>query len=135
MAKEKKSVEMAPVLQSFKEYIANHYMDNIINYSANNSLAVVDVGIAYENNQDEIEKVINNLMKRLNGHIPEATKDMECWGVNELSDSSVVYRIVVETKPMKQFTVERFLRKEIKKEFDKSGIKIPYTQIEVHNGK
>ena len=30
MAKEKKSVEMAPVLQSFKEYIANHYMDELL---------------------------------------------------------------------------------------------------------
>ena len=125
-------------IRNFKgatKIIANHYMDNIINYSANNSLAVVDVGIAYENNEEEIENVINNLMKRLNGKVPDATKDLECWGVNELSDSSVVYRIVVETKPMKQFAVERFLRKEIKKEFDKSGIKIPYTQIEVHNGK
>ena len=28
-------------------------MDNIINYSDNNSLAVVDVGIAYENNEKE----------------------------------------------------------------------------------
>ena len=28
--------------------IANHYMDNIINYSHNNSLSVVDVSIAYE---------------------------------------------------------------------------------------
>ena len=125
-------------IRNFKgatKIIANHYMDNIINYSANNSLAVVDVGIAYENNEEEIEKTFENLFKRLNGNIPDAVKDIECWGVNELSDSSVVYRVVVETKPTKQFAVERFLRKEIKKEFDKSNIKIPYTQIEVHNGK
>ena len=31
--------------------IANHYMDNIINYSSNNSLAVVDISISYENNE------------------------------------------------------------------------------------
>ena len=71
-------------IRNFKgatKIIANHYMDNIINYSANNSLAVVDVGIAYENNEEKIE-----------------------------------YRVVVETKPTKQFAVERFLRKEIKKE-------------------
>jgi len=125
-------------IRNFKgatKIIANHYMDKIINYSANNSLAVVDVGIAYENNEEEIEKTFENLFKRLNGHIPDAVKDLECWGVNELSDSSVIYRVVVETKPTKQFAVERFLRKEIKKEFDKSNIKIPYTQIEVHNGK
>ncbi len=115
--------------------IANHYMDNIINYSNNNSLAVVDVGIAYENNEEEIQEVFDNLFKRLNGNIPKATKDLELWGVNELSDSSVVYRVVVETEPMQQFAVERYLKKEIKKEFDKSNIKIPYQQIEVHNGK
>ena len=115
--------------------IANHYMDNIINYSANNSLAVVDVGIAYENNEKEIDETFDRLFKRLNGHVPNAVKDIECWGVNELSDSSVVYRIVVETKPAEHLAVERFLKREIKKEFDQSGIKIPYTQIEVHNGK
>ena len=125
-------------IRNFKgatKIIANHFMNNIINYSANNSLAVVDVGIAYENNQEEIDKAIESLFKRLSGKIPDAVKDPECWGVNALSDSSVVYRIVVETKPTKQFAVERFLRKEIKKEFDQLGIKIPYTQIEVHNGK
>lgn len=115
--------------------IANHYMDNIINYSANNSLAIVDVGIAYEENQEQVEKVFEKLFKRLNGNIPDAVKDLELWGVNELSNSSVVYRVVVETHPTKHFAVERFLRKEIKKEFDAAKIKIPYQQIEVHNGK
>ena len=125
-------------IKNFKgatKIIANHYMDNLINYSNSNSLAVVDVGIAYENNEDKIEKVFDKLFKRLNGNIKDATKDLELWGVNELADSSVVYRVVVETKPTKQFAVERFLRKEIKKEFDQAGIKIPYQQIEVHNGK
>jgi small-conductance mechanosensitive channel len=36
---------------------------------------------------------------------------------------------------MKHIVTERILRKEIKKAFDKAGVKIPYTQIEVHNGK
>ena len=31
--------------------------------------------------------------------------------------------------------VERYLKKEIKKALDKANIKIPYQQIEVHNGK
>ena len=115
--------------------IANHYMDNIINYSDNNSLAVVDVGIAYENNEQEIEKAFDSLFERIKGKIPYSTKEPELWGVQELSDSSVVYRMVVETEPMKHLITERFLRKEIKKEFDKMKIKIPYTQIEVHNGK
>jgi len=115
--------------------IANHYMDNIINYSNSDSLAVVDVGISYENNEEEIEKTFDKLFQRLKGNVPNATKDLELWGINELADSSVVYRVVVATKPTMQFETERFLKKEIKKEFDKAGIKIPYQQIEVHNGK
>ena len=115
--------------------IANHYMDNIINYSVHNSLALIDVSIAYECDEEAIEKAFDNLKKNLNGKIPNATGDLEVWGVQSLADSSVVYRVAVETKPMKQFETERFLRKEIKKEFDKSKIKIPYQQIEVHNGK
>ena len=125
-------------IKNFKgatKIIANHYMDNIINYSNNNSLAVIDLGISYDNNEKEIEETFNSLIERLKGKIPHATKEPEVWGVQELGNSSVVYRIVVETKSMKHFEVERFLRKEIKKEFDSCKIKIPYTQIEVHNGK
>ena len=125
-------------IRNFKgaiKIIANHYMDNIINYSDNNSLAVVDVSIAYETDEKLIEDTFDKLFKKLNGKIPYATKDLELWGVNELADSAVIYRVVVETEPTKNFLVERFLKKEIKKEFDSSNIKIPYQQIEVHNGK
>lgn len=125
-------------IRNFKgatKIIANHYMDNIVNYSENNSLAVIDVSIAYECKEEDIDKAFEQLKKNLNGKIPHATGDLEVWGVNSLSDSAVVYRVVVETEPMQQFATERYLRKEIKKEFDKSNIKIPYQQIEVHNGK
>lgn len=125
-------------IRNFKgatKIIANHYMDNLINYSNNNSLAVVDVAIAYECNEEVIEKAFAEIFKNLNGKIPHATKDLELLGVNDLADSAVVYRVVVETEPMQQFAAERFLKKEIKKAFDTAKIKIPYQQIEVHNGK
>ena len=125
-------------IRNFKgatKIIANHYMDKIINYSANNSLAVVDVAIDYDCDEKKIEETFEKLFKRLNGNIPFATKDLELWGVNELADSAVIYRVVVETEPMKHIPTERFLKKEIKKELDTAKIKIPYQQIEVHNGK
>ena len=115
--------------------IANHYMDNLINYSDNNSLAIVDVAISYDCKEELIEETFEKLFKKLNGTIPNTTKDLELWGVNALEDSAVVYRVVVETEPMKQAKVERILRKEIKKAMNEAGIKIPYNQIEVHNGK
>ena len=125
-------------IRNFKgatKIVANHYMDNIINYSDNNSLAVVDVSIAYEVKEEKIETAFKNLENELNGKLEYATKNIEVWGVHELAESGVIYRVVVETKPMKHIVTERILRKEIKKQFDKVGVKIPYTQIEVHNGK
>lgn len=125
-------------IRNFKgatKIISNRHLDNIINYSEHNSLAIIDIDISYENNETEIEKAFNNIFKRVKGNIPYATKEPEILGVQELSESSVVYRIVVETEPTKNYITERYLRKEIKKELDNSKIKIPYPQIEVHNGK
>lgn len=125
-------------IRNFKgqtKIIANHYMDKLVNYSLNNSLAIVDVGVAYEEDCDKVEKVLNDLAKELNGKIPDTKGDIQVLGIIELADSSLVYRVTVETESMQHYAVERRLRKEIKGAFEKSNIKIPYPQIEVHNGK
>lgn len=115
--------------------IANRYMDKMINYSLENSLAIVDVSVSYDHSNEEVEKVINELFKKLNGKMAFAKGELQLWGVNNLDDSSVVYRIALEVESMQHFAAERFLRKEIKEAFDKANIKIPYPQVEVHNGK
>lgn len=115
--------------------IANHNLDKIINYSLHDSLAVVDISTSYENTNEEIEKVLTEMIESINGKIKDTTGNIEILGINKLADSSVEYRITVPVKPTKQFQVERILRKEIKKAFDKANISIPYPQLEVHNGK
>ena len=124
-------------IKNFKgavKIIANHNMDKIINYSLNNSLAVIDVSTGYDHDPEQIEKSLNALSERLKGKIEYATSEMKILGITDLGDSGVIYRVTVEVEPMQHFVVERFLRKEIKKAFDKDKIKIPYTQIEVHHG-
>lgn len=115
--------------------IGNRYMDNMINYSLHTSLAVVDINVGYEYSPEKIEKILNNLAKKLNGTITEAKGDIQILGINKLDDSSVIYRITLEVNSMKQYEVERLLRKKIKETFDIEKIKIPFPQIEVHNGK
>ena len=114
--------------------IANHHMDKIVNYSLNNSLAIVDVGVAYEIDSEKVLKILNKLADDLDGKVPDAKGKMKVLGINELGDSSVVYRVTMEVSSMKHYSVERYLRKEIKKAFDSANIKIPYPQLEVHNG-
>ena len=115
--------------------IGNRYMDNMINYSLHTSLAVVDVGVGYEHSPEEVEKVLKNLAKELSGKIEEAKGEIEVLGINELDNSSVVYRVTLEVSSMQQYAVQRLLRKKIKEALDNAKIKIPYPQIEVHNGK
>ena len=60
---------------------------------------------------------------------------MQILGVEELEASGVVYKVGIPSSTGSYFEMQRILRKEIKLAFDKAKIKIPYQQIEVHNGK
>lgn len=115
--------------------IANRNATEVINYSMENSLAIVDIDISYEENNDKVEKVLIELTEELSNTLQNLKGKVELLGIQELSSSSVKYRIVVPTVAMEHFSVERQIRKELKVKLDKEKIKIPYTQIEVHNGK
>lgn len=115
--------------------IPNRNVEDVINYSQMSSLAVVDVSVAYEENYDKVEKVVNELLDKLNKEkIPNVKGDLKLLGINKLADSGVEIRIVGETTSYENFEVERIIRRKIKETFDKENIKIPYPQIEVHNG-
>jgi len=115
--------------------IANHNMDEITNYSLHNSLAIVDIGISYDHSPEEVNKVFEKLREDLKGTIPNAIGELNIVGIMNLDDSAVVYRLTLETKPMKHYEVERIIRRKVKEALEDANIKIPYPQIEVHNGK
>ena len=118
-----------------KYIVSNRYMDKVINYSDNPLLAIVDISTPYEEKTDKVEKVLKDMIEEINDKVPNSEGDLLLWGIQSLSESSVVYRISVPAKSMKHFETERYLRKQIKDHLDKAGIPIPYNQIEVHHGK
>ncbi len=115
--------------------ISNRNISEVINYSLDKTLAVVDVAVSYESKLDKVEKVLQIAAATLTEKIPLLTEEPQVLGVQELQDSQVVFRIVGKCKPAQHFEVERKMRKEFKNALDKNGIKIPYPQIEVHNEK
>lgn len=115
--------------------IANRNIDKVINYTNTESMAIVDVPIAYEEDIDHVEELLSNLCKKLNKKIKNLKGEIEIWGVENLDSSAVVIRLAVRTEVLQHFGVQRQIRKEVKNLFDREGIKIPYTQIEVHDGK
>lgn len=115
--------------------IANHNITEVINYSMADSVAIVDVGISYDENPEKVEKLLSKLSGTLTSKLPDLKGDVQVLGIEKLDDSAVVYRVMAQTKPMAHYNVQRMMRKEIKSFLDKENIKIPYPQIEVHHGK
>lgn len=115
--------------------ISNRNISTVINYSLDKTLAVVDIPVSYETKLEKAEKILQLTSATLKEKIPMLVEEPEVWGVQELADSSVIFRIVGKCKPGMHFGVERQMKKEFKNALDKNGIKIPYIQIEVHNEK
>ena len=126
-------------LQSFRsneiKIISNRNITEVINYSLDNMLSVVDMQVSYESDIDKAEKVLSVCSASLPEKIEELVDEPTVIGVQELADSSVVIRVIAKCKPASQYIVERALRKHLKKALDKAGIKIPYPQVEVHHEK
>ncbi len=113
--------------------ISNRTLTEVTNFNMQNSMAIVDVPVAYESDLKKVERVLYALCIDQQDKIPVLKGKIELLGIQELADSGVVYRVVAPCKAMEHIGVERILRKAIKVAFDKNHIKIPYPQVEVHN--
>lgn len=114
--------------------LANHLITDVINYNLSDSLALIDIDVAYESDIEKVEKVLTNLCERLSNELPYLKGKVELLGINSLETSSVRYRMTVLTESMKQAIVQRQMLREVKLELDKNKIEIPYNQMVVHNG-
>ncbi|WP_243298982.1 mechanosensitive ion channel family protein [Bacillus litorisediminis] len=101
----------------------------VTNFSIHNSLAIVDISIAYEGDIQEAEKVITEFLETLPERYPDMVKTPELLGVQMLGASEVVLRVIAETKPMKHMPIARALRKELKTCLDAHGIEIPFPRM------
>lgn len=115
--------------------ISNRNISEITNYSLNKTLAMIDISVAYESDNKKVEKVLSELAEELPSLVPEITEKVSLDGINELSDSAVIYRMSTFIRERDMFSVKRKINKELKRVLDENKIKIPYPQVEVHNEK
>ena len=98
------------------------------------SRAVVKVGVTYEEDIGRVMAVLKNIGRDLYQDeklAPSLLEEPTVSGVEALGDWAVTVRIMVKTKPGKQWEVARELRRRIKDSFEREGIKIPYPRQEV----
>lgn len=110
----------------------NSDIRSAINTSKNLHPAVCDIPVTYGADLPKVEKIINSHLGELKDKIPDIVEGPFYKGVQTLSDSGVVLRIVARAEERHKYQVMRDLNKEMKLLFDKEGIEIPFNQLVVH---
>ncbi len=112
--------------------INNGTINEVINYSMANSMAIVDVDVAYEADINKVEKILNKICKSLQNELTDLKGEIQLLGIERLGESSVVFRITAEVKSGSQGAIQREIRKRVKIELDKNNIEIPYNKLVIH---
>lgn len=113
--------------------LPNGSIVEVTNFSLYNSMASVDISIAYEENIAEAERIITELLQELPDKYEDMVKAPELLGVQNVVGTEVVMRIVCEVKPMKHLHIARVIRKEVKEKLDQHGIEIPFPRMVMYN--
>ncbi len=111
--------------------ISNSSITTIKNYSQSDSLLVMDLPVSYTTDIDKLEKVLKIVGKKIE-KLENVKGKVELLGIEAFDSSSINYRITVLCKPYTHFAIKRQSLILIKKEFDKEGIEIPYTKLDVY---
>ncbi|RPF56158.1 mechanosensitive ion channel family protein [Aquisalibacillus elongatus] len=106
-------------------FVPNRNIQNVNNHTRGNMRALVDIGISYDENIDEVIDVLQKACDPFKDD--ERVKEgPDVVGVQSFGSSDVVLRIIAQTEKMEQFGVEREIRKACKEALDQAGIEIPY---------
>lgn len=118
-------------------YVPNGLITTVTNMSRGFAYSVIDVGVAYRENVDEVIAVMQRVGEELR-HDPQLSpkilEDMEMAGVDQLDDSAVVIRCRFKVLPLEQWGIRREYLKRIKAAFDARGIEIPFPHLTIYPG-
>lgn len=118
-------------------FIPNGLITTVTNSSREFAQAVVNVGVAYREDVDEVFAVMREVARDLRADpnfAPHILDDLEIAGVDQLADSAVVIRARIRVVALQQWGVRREYLRRIKKAFDQRGIEIPYPHLTLYAG-
>lgn len=118
-------------------YVPNGIITTVTNMSRGFAQSVIDVGVAYRENVDEVMQIMHQVGEGMRTDEEFQFKildNMEMAGVDRLGDSAVTIRCRFKVQALEQWGVRREFLKRIKAEFDKRGIEIPYPHLTIYPG-
>lgn len=124
-------------LEGVVHIFPNGEIKQVSNRTKEWSRYVIDVGVAYKEDVDQVMQVLREIGEGLvqdTAYGPLILEPLEILGVDDFGDSQVTIKIAIKTLPLKQWEVGRELRRRIKNTFDERGIEIPFPHISVYFG-
>jgi small-conductance mechanosensitive channel len=109
--------------------IPNGNIKQVTNYSTYNSIAVIDVSVAYESDVEKAIEVLKETVSKIHQENAKIVKAPEVLGVQMIGNSEIKLRVIAECLPNMQAEIARIMNAEIKKQLDKNGIEIPYPKM------
>jgi small-conductance mechanosensitive channel/predicted nucleic acid-binding Zn-ribbon protein len=123
-------------LEGTVHFIPHGTITTVSNQTHGWSRALFDIDIDYKEDPDRVMEVLLQIGRELRrdpAFAPLILDDPEMLGVDQFSDSSVIIKFFLKTRPLQQWTVKREMLRRIKKRFDELGIEIPYPHQTVHH--
>lgn len=110
-------------------FIPNGKIDSVTNLTHGWSRAIIEVRIGYKENADFMMQVLTELAFELKQDPlfgQYMIDDPEMLGVDALGESAVTLKLMIKTRPFKQWAVRREMLRRIKRRFDEMGVEYPY---------
>jgi len=118
-------------------FIPNGLITTVTNMSRSFAHAVMDIGVSYRENVDEVMRLMAQVGEQLRAdpaHAARILADLEIAGVEKLDDSAVVLRCRFKVAPLQQWTVRREFLRRVKAAFDAQGVEIPFPHMTIYAG-
>ena len=117
--------------------IPNGEIAVVTNMTKEYSRALLEIGVAYKENVDEVMQVMKDVADEL-AKDPEFSyrilEPMEMLGLDSFGNSSVNIKARITTRPLEQWNVAREYRRRLKNTFDEKGIEIPFPHVTLYMG-
>ncbi len=118
-------------------FVPNGLISTVTNMGRDFAQAVVDVGVAYREDVDQViaeMKAVGAALRADPQLGPAILADLEVAGVDRWDDSAVVLRCRFRVAPLQQWSVRREYLRRLKAAFDAAGIEIPFPHLTVYAG-
>lgn len=113
--------------------IPNGQILDVVNFSVNNSKAIIDMQVGIDADIEKVEKLLTEYLKTLPKKHEELVDVPSFLGVQNVVGTEVTIRIIAETKPLQHYGVARVIRRDVKEILDKNGIPMAYPKMMLYD--